>query len=194
MDVLDVDVRPAGSGYAAFNDLKRAGLLSGYERVISTPSGGMHVYFPGSDQPSSRLPRHLLDLKAAGGYVLVPPSVVDGGRYVTVRRTTGPHQRLDWEAVRRVLDPDPPRRRPPGTGPARTGGIDVLAAWVATLPEGRRNAGTFWAACRAAEQGVADLTPLVEAARRTGLPDLEARRTVASALRRVTGARTPGPA
>jgi Bifunctional DNA primase/polymerase, N-terminal len=211
VDVLDVDVRPAGSGFAAFNDLKRAGLLAGYSRVISTPSGGMHVYFTGTDQPSSRLPDHHLDLKAAGGYVLTPPSVVDGGRYVVVRRAPGPHQRLDWSAIRELLVPratdfqqgmaanlrqGPPRQWP---GAARTdGGIDVLAAWVATLPEGRRNAGTFWAACRAAEQGCADLTLIVAGAIRAGLPEPEARRTVESALRRIvqSGPSTPatGPA
>ena len=195
VDVLDVDVRPHGSGYAAFNELKRAGLLAGYSRVVSTPSGGMHVYFAGTDQPSSRLPDHHLDLKAAGGYVLVPPSVVNGGRYVAVRRATGQARRLDWDAVRArlVRDVPSPAPRPQRTATQQRNDIDVLAAWVATLPEGRRNAGTFWAACRAAEQGVGDLTPIVAAAVRTGLPEPEARRTVASALRRVTG-RTRGTA
>lgn len=204
VDVLDVDVRPTGSGFAAFNDLKRAGLLAGYSRVVSTPSGGMHVYFTGSEQASSRLAAHHLDLKAAGGYVLVPPSVVDGGRYTLVRRTDGEHRALDWDAVRARLvrevpqtvgqqrDPNTPRRLGSAPGERRgsnggdDGGIDVLSAWVATLPEGQRNAGTFWAACRAAEKGVADLSPIVAAAVRTGLPEVEARRTVASAIRRVT--------
>jgi hypothetical protein len=200
VDVLDVDIRPNGSGYPAFNDLKRAGLLTGYSRVISTPSGGMHVYFTGTDQPSSRLPDHHLDLKAAGGYVLVPPSVVAGGRYVVVRRATGPHQRLDWPAVRARLVREPPMARPAAAEGRRGrtafagGDVDVLAAWVATLPEGRRNEGTFWAACRAVEQGCPDLTPIVAAAVRTGLPELEARRTVASAVRRITGRGARGTA
>ena len=196
VDVLDVDVRPSGSGFAAFNDLKRAGLLTGYSRVISTPSGGMHAYFHGSEQPSSRLPDHHLDLKAAGGYVLVPPSVVNGGRYVQVRRSPGPTRPVDWAAVRSHLVPTAPAAQQGGRQHGehrRDGGIDVLAAWVATLPEGRRNAGTFWAACRAAEQGCLDLTPLVAAAVRTGLPEIEARRTVASALRRI-GTVGPGTA
>lgn len=198
IDVLDVDVRPNGSGYAAFNDLKRAGLLTGYSRVISTPSGGMHVYFAGTDQPSSRLPEHHLDLKAAGGYVLVPPSVVAGGRYTVVRHSGAAPKPLDWTLVRGRLTREAPtaeqgarpsRNRlgsaPSGRRNGSDGQIDVLAAWVATLPEGRRNEGTFWAACRAAEHGAQDLSPIVAAAVRTGLPEVEARRTVASAARRI---------
>lgn len=198
VDVLDVDVRPNGSGYAAFNDLKRGGLLTGYSRVIGTPSGGMHVYFAGTDQPSSRLPEHHLDLKAAGGYILVPPSVVAGGRYTVVRRSGAAPTPLDWTAVRGRLTREaqtaeqgarPTRNRlgsaPSGRRTGSDGEIDVLAAWVATLPEGRRNEGTFWAACRAAEHGAQDLSPIVAAAVRTGLPEVEARRTVASAARRI---------
>src|SRR5207344_517922 len=133
--------------------------------------GGLHVYFTGTAQPSSRLPEQHLDFKASGGYVLVPPSVVGGRPYEVVRRHDGPHRPLDWTAVRQLLQPPQPapRRHPldfPGIGP--------LAAWVAGLPEGRRNEGTFWAACRAAEQGVADLTPIIQAAVAAGLSELEA--------------------
>jgi hypothetical protein len=195
VDVLDVDVRPDGSGYPAFHRLHRAGLLPAPSRLVATPSGGLHAYFAGTDQPSSRLPRHHLDLKACGGYVLVPPSVVDGRRYGTIRRSTAPAGRLDWDAVRALLDPPPAR---PAHGPARTptgpgdrGGIAALARWVENLPEGRRNTGTYWAACRAIEHGVDDLAPLVHAATRAGLTVDEAARTVASATRRL---RPAGPA
>ena len=47
-DVLDVDVRPDGTGWPAFNALKRAGLLSGAFRLVRTPSGGAHLYFAGT--------------------------------------------------------------------------------------------------------------------------------------------------
>jgi hypothetical protein len=202
VDVLDVDVHADGTGYPAFNRLKRAGLLAGYTTVVTTPSGGLHLYFPGSDQPSSRLPAHHLDLKAAGGYVLVPPSVVDGRRYELVRDTgRGIGASLDWATVRAVLDPPVPSPAP--TRRARhqgdRGGIAALARWVESLPEGRRNAGTYWAACRALEQGVTDLAPLVHAAVRAGLPEREATRTIASATQRLspktsaTPLRGPGP-
>jgi hypothetical protein len=185
VDVLDVDVRATGSGFAAFNRLRRAGLLTGSGQVITTPSGGLHLYFTGADQPSSRLPDHYLDLKANGGYVLVPPSVVDGRGYALIRPSAGPTTRLDWDAVRTLLDPRPPSRIPVRGTSREAGDIAALVRWVELLPEGRRNSGTFWAACRAVEQGVPDLAPLVDAAVRAGLPEREAARTVASAVRRL---------
>src|SRR5215813_2179852 len=45
-DVLDVDQHgPAGNGFAAFNRLKRAGLIEGASAIVATPSGGLHAYF-----------------------------------------------------------------------------------------------------------------------------------------------------
>ena len=49
-DVLDVDVREDGSGFAAFNRLLREGHLDGASAYVRTPSGGMHAYFTGSEQ------------------------------------------------------------------------------------------------------------------------------------------------
>jgi hypothetical protein len=190
-DVLDVDIRPAGSGYPAFNRLIRVGILDGHSHVILTPSGGMHAYFTGTAQPSSRLPKELLDFKASGGYVLAPPSVVGGRPYELVRRTRGPHLPLDWE---RVLDHLAPLRT--RTQPARrtlAKGIEPLVSWVSRLPEGQRNAGTFWAACRAVEQGINDLRPIVDAAVSAGLPHAEAARTVRSAIRRTAAPVTARP-
>jgi hypothetical protein len=70
--------------------------------------------------------------------------------------------------------------RPIGTG-TRTG-IDGLAGWVARLGEGNRNAGLFWAACRALEACPAtSLDPLADAARQAGLGDREIRATLESA-------------
>lgn len=186
-DVLDVDLRLDGSGYPALNRLTRAGLVDGYSHVVRTPSGGLHVYFTGTGRAGTRLPAEHLDLKATGGYVLVPPSVVDGRRYELIRRTRGPHRALDWDAVRERLSPPappaPPTPTPIRAHPTPTG-IEPLARWVARLPEGQRNAGTFWAACRAVEGGIADLRPLVEAAVTAGLPRAEAARTVRSAAHR----------
>jgi hypothetical protein len=64
-----------------------------------------------------------------------------------------------------------------------------LAAHVARQVEGNRNNALFWAACRAAEAGARDLTPLLDAAVSAGLPERQARRTIRSA--RDTTARTP---
>jgi len=181
-DVLHVDVKPDGSGFAAFNRLKLAGMLAGARALVRTPSGGLHAYYGGTEQASGRLPRHFLDFKASGGYVLAPPSVVGARRYELLDRRRSADGRLDWRAVTRLLDPPKPPARPSGRG---SGDLGKLAAWVAALQEGNRNDGLFWAACRAAETGHADLDALVAAAVQAGLSEDEARRTVASAARKV---------
>ena len=187
-DVLDVDVHRDGSGWAAFNRLKAAGMLTGAGALVRTRSGGLHVYFAGTSQPCGRLVRHHLDFKAAGGYVVAPPSWVEAddrgpaGRYELLdHRTAG--NVLDWQAVSRLLDPPKPARPSrPGNG----SGAGALVAFVAALREGNRNDGLFWAACRMHEADSAneDLEQLVAAAVTAGLPEDEARRTVASAARK----------
>ncbi len=185
IDVLDVDVKPAGTGFPAYRRVKAAGLLTGALALVRTRSGGLHVYFAGTGQQCGRLPRHHLDFKAAGGYVLAPPSFVDAddtgpsGAYELLdeRQTAAT---IDWQAVRNLLDP--PRSLRP-LRPRRDGGTAALVAWVAALGEGNRNAGLYWAACRAAGEPEV-LDQLAAAAVTAGLPETEARRTIASAARR----------
>jgi hypothetical protein len=187
IDVFDVDVKPGGNGYGAFNRLKRAGLLAGALAIVRTPSGGLHAYFQGTAQRSGSLPRQFLDFKATGGYVLAPGSAVDGKPYEFLDRRDG-HGRLDWAKAVRLLDPPRPapvRREWPG-------GRDVgaLAAWLARQQEGNRNSALFWAACRAVETGHdGDLGELLSAALDAGLDEREAQRTVDSARRRIGGHR-----
>ena len=173
-DVLDVDKHPGGDGFAAFNRLRRAGLLAGASALVRTRSGGMHAYYTGTTQQCGRLAAHHLDFKATGGYVIAPPSVVLGQPYklLDYRGATG---RIDWAAVRQLLDPPHDGRC---SSPGSAAGD--LTAWVARLPEGNRNSGLYWAACRAIESG-ADPAPLITA---STLPEAEARRTITSAARR----------
>ncbi|MGH3319416.1 MAG: bifunctional DNA primase/polymerase [Streptosporangiaceae bacterium] len=189
VDVLDVDVKPDGTGFPAFNRLKRAGLLVGAVGLVRTPSGGLHVHFKGTGQTSSNIRRQLLDFKATGGYVLVPPSVVDGRAYEWIERRDVDPARLDWARVRALLDPPkpPPPRR--GNGRGRRG-FAALVAWVESqAPDSRnRNKALYWASRRAVAEGCTDLEPLVRAAVATGLSRVEAERTVRSAEARVGGA------
>ena len=181
-DVLDVDVKSGANGYAALNKLKRAGLLTGAGLLVRTPSGGLHLYFAGSGQECGRLPEHGLDFKARGGYVVAPPSAIGDRAYELddERDRFDPH---NWTADRRLLRPAF-LSQPPVTRTWR-GDHGRLADWVARLPEGNRNAGLYWAACRAAgDSDVLEL--LVAAAVQAGLTETEARRTVASADRRVS--------
>ena len=86
-DVLDVDQHgEAGNGYAAFSRLRAAGLLDGARAYVRTPSGGLHAYFTGTGQRNGHLPAHHLDFRSRGGYVLAPPSRVDGKPYQETKR------------------------------------------------------------------------------------------------------------
>ena len=194
-DVLDVDVRPGGSGYPALRRLKRAGLLEGSHAIVATPGGGLHAYYAGTGQASGRLPGCHLDFKSAGGYVLAPPSAVAGKPYRLVwyqQHDQAAAGRLDWAAAVALLDP--PQRKPQAARPPGHADTARLAAWVAQLPEGNRNAGLFWAACRTAETGHPEaLDALAEAAQTAGLPEQEIQRTITSA-RRSAGHRPPARA
>jgi Bifunctional DNA primase/polymerase, N-terminal len=198
-DVLDVDVHKDGTGFAAFNRLRWEGLLDGASAYIRTPSGGLHAYFAGSEQGNGRLPRHHLDFRSQGGYVVAPPSHVGGRHYELIKRAEG-QGGLDWAAVTWLLEPEPHRR--PQRSDDRTTDAHRLAEWVAHQPEGNRNDGLFWAANRALDAGLTDLGELADAARNTGLDEREIGRTLASARRRAdrpfdaepASRRTPQPA
>ena len=180
-DVLDVDVRSSGSGYPALRELARAGLTQNAAAWVRTPGGGVHGYFVGSWQRCGHLAACHLDFRSAGGYVLAPPSVVDGRPYCLAAVTDG-HGALEWNVAVALLQPQP-RAQPALPGQARGTDISVLAAWVAAQPEGNRNAGLFWAANRALDAGHDSLGPLADAARTAGLPDAEIRATLDSARR-----------
>jgi len=191
-DILDIDSRgPAASGFPALERLRAAGLLQGAAARVGTPSGGLHVYFKGSNQRTAHLPASHIDFLAVGGYALIPPSQI-GGRPYEHLQNLGASGHLDWGAAARLLEPARDHQRPASLPAVER--ISTLARWVADQREGNRNAGLFWAANRALEvDRAADLSPLATAARQAGLPDEEIIRTLNSA-RRTTQAtpRQPG--
>lgn len=87
--VLDIDTRHDG-----LETLAR--LQSAYEelpptRMVRTPSGGFHYYFkwqPGLTNSNKGLKVYGpgLDVRGEGGYVVLPPSVIDGKRYEWIKR------------------------------------------------------------------------------------------------------------
>ena len=118
-DVLDIDQHgPAGNGFAAFSELRRAGLIDGATTYVRTPSGGLHLYFAGSDQRNGHLPGHHLDFRSAGGYILAPPSQVDGKPYQLLKTADG-HGGLDWDAVTSCSNPSGSSAVPATPGPGR---------------------------------------------------------------------------
>ena len=105
------------------------------------------------------------------------------------RRPPLPAHRADQAAAAAWTGPPSPgscnpSRQPPAPSPAQTASRDLtgLARWVASQPEGNRNAGLFWAANRALDADpAADLSQLADAARQAGLGDAEITRTLNSA-------------
>ena len=91
---------------------------------------------------------------------------------------------FDWDAARRFPGPQPERARPQRQPRADGRDVTHLAGWVAAQHEGNRNAGLFWAACRAVEAGdSAALEAMARAAAAAGLTEQEITRTIRSAQR-----------
>jgi Bifunctional DNA primase/polymerase, N-terminal len=189
-DVLDIDVRAGGSGWAAAGRLRDEGMLTGALASIGTRwPGGRHLYFAGTWQSCGRLKDHHLDFKSGGaGYVLLPPSFVAGedgvsGAYVVADLRPPPAGKFDWAAAKRLLVPPRPYRPRPAHGYRRgPGSAAHLAGWLEGEYEGNRNSGLFWACCRALEAGDESvIDDLAVVALSAGLGEAEVRRTVESA-------------
>lgn len=192
VDVVDVDIHGEESGFPALQRARRAGLIPAWSGLVRSPSGGLHIYFPAAPeqgQSSWQAARAHIDFRGAGGYIIAPPSRVDqadGSTGVYELRATGvvEAQPVDAARLREFLDPRPhlPRRE----GPVR--GLDAyrIGRWVASLGEGERNRGLFWAACRLAEAGTGPaetLAVLGPAAEHIGLSTREVSATIRSAYR-----------
>lgn len=200
-DVLDVDVKDGRSGMAALHALEEAGLTAGAFAHASTPSGGLHLYFPSGDGRCRSLPKWGLDFKGQGGYVLAPPSAVlsvaadgvlsDSGYRWTWARDLAMGAPLDWAAVERTLGvrSGSASRSPRPRGDVRAT-VEGLAVWLRTQPV-NRNSALHWAASRAVEEGARtseELRPLVESSLELSGPgedrEEELWKTVQSPLRR----------
>jgi len=172
--------------------------------AVDTAKGRHYYYRQAEGAPlgngRGRLAGHGIDIRGGGtglgGYVVGPGSVHQAGvAYTPVDSTVSILPVPAWLAD--VLRPAPP--------PEPAHGVQRLASTFGALrgivrvvldatPERDRNTRLYWAACRAAEMvsagRVDEVTAaglLADAATRTGLPEAEARRTIASGLR--TGGR-----
>jgi hypothetical protein len=175
--VIDIDPRNGGS-LEAMEAI--VGPLAETLTVWSGRNdGGRHLYYlrPAGEFTSSRLPPGI-DLKA-NGYCILPPSPhpSTGAPYRWELRDPAPLP----TALRELLRPAPPTPST-FTGPTNS---DALIRFVAGLTRGERNRGTYWAACRAADEGTLPhlASNLIAAAVQAGLTEHEARRIVQSAAR-----------
>jgi Bifunctional DNA primase/polymerase, N-terminal len=181
-DVLDVDRHGDASGFPALRQLKAAGIVGRAAALVRTPSGGAHIYVPGSEQGNGSLRGRHVDFRSAGGYVVAPPSAVGGRPYVVVSHQAHGDP-IDWAKVREHLEPQRERQwEPPAR--LRDGGqnLDHLVARMADQPEGNRNGFLHWAANRVLDHGQDErLTELAKAAVAAGLDRHEVGRTIESA-------------
>lgn len=168
--VVDVDVHGPVNGFNALERAHRAGLVSGRQLLVSTPSGGMHAYY-----------------SATAGLSQRSWQVARGRRteYRVRRINVGQSSPMDSDRLRDFLNPRP-APTPTSSGRVREINAERLAAWVSARSEGERNRGLFWAACRLAEN---DTPPsdtyaaLAPAAEHAGLTRREVSTTIRSAYR-----------
>jgi len=186
VDVVDIDVHASGDGYRSFETAQARDLATGWAWLVRTPSGGMHAYFlrtTPDEQRCWQAPTRHIDFRGDGGYIVVPPSRTAEGIYRVLQIADHQPKAVDGPALRNFLDP-------PRAPVLRRNGPDVdhsqLAAWLANQPEGRRNRGLFWAACRMVENGRTyddTVSTLGPAAEQAGLGERETCATIRSAFR-----------
>lgn len=202
--VIDVDHGPMVNGYESFDRAYHAGLVSGWEMICLSPSGGMHAYFPatpGVEQRSWQAARAGVDFRGDGGYIIVPPSsrIIGTQRMAYTIQAVNPvdTRTLEAETLRDFLDPRPASTSEGSLAAGEPTNASRLASWVARRKEGERNAGLFWAACRLAENNVPAteaLDVLSRAAGEAGLHEREITTTVRSAYRTVHAPRAASSA
>lgn len=186
-DVLDIDKHGDQSGFPALHQLKEAGLVGDPGAMVRTPNNGAHLYFKGTEhQRNGHIESAHVDFRSNGGYVVAPPSQVNGRPYVVVSHQPSADT-FNWSAAKQHLEPERSARREwapsPDAGPRN---LDHLVRYVGECDD-HVNDRLYWAACRMAEAGQHDRLPeLIQAAYGAGEDRQgQAEKTVESALRTV---------
>jgi hypothetical protein len=186
IDVLDLDAKHASArAWWSQNHYRRP-----LAKTVRTRSGGIHAYFAHAAGLRCSVGKIALgvDVRADGGYVIHWPSAG-----LPVLCDVPPAPWPDWLLAMMLSEPNtaPKHEFAPATAldDSRLAG---LARAVAMAPEGQRNSLLYWAGCRVGEAGrngdVAEAfsaAVLERAAARCGLQLVEARRTIASGMKRV---------
>ena len=74
--VIDIDSKHGKNGYQEFEKL---GINHSGALCSRTPSGGMHIVFSGTG--SSTTGKNGIDTRGKGGYIILPPSIIQGGEF-----------------------------------------------------------------------------------------------------------------
>jgi hypothetical protein len=156
-------------------------------RAHVTKSGGRHLFFRPDDRvtcSAGKIWPHI-DTRGHGGYIIWWPAegleVLHGGALTEIP---------EW--IIKKLNPPEPKFEPARPATVQSAGrqLDGIVRTIATAKQGERNGILFWGACRLSEladQSIISRTDAFglacEAARRAGLSQAEAARTVKSAFR-----------
>ena len=144
--VLDIDNIPLANRIA--DDVA----LQAETTMIRTPGGGLHTYVIETDavSRSGPLAPGVADLKAEGGYVLAPPSSVNGREYTILTNTTikcVPNAREWAVGLLKAYDVEmPEERREPLS----------IAKAIEEMQPGNRNDLLFRSACKLKAKGMDD--------------------------------------
>lgn len=193
--VLDVDPRHGGDIALAQLEAEHGSLPDTMTTISGRGDCGRHLWFDGVNAPvRSTLCPGVDILCHERNFVVMPPSQ----HAMTEKPYTFKVPIADIAAAPQWLrematDPGPtPRRRPrrhtrrlsPSAARRKCRG---LVRAVENAAEGQRHSILYWAACRAADEGLADeddpiYTALADAAAGAGLPSGEIERTIADAI------------
>lgn len=183
--VVDIDVKQGAGGEDTILELERKGCFFPETAEVLTPSGGRHLYFKYSNKISNNSAGKLgkgIDIRSCGGYVVAPPSSINGQHYQwKTHPDNGIASAPIWLSV--LLNPTPkPVRKISING---DNSVKALVKAVETAQQGQRNNILFWAACRLAEDKKLDKPLLLQAAQNSGISPIEAKKTIESAARKV---------
>jgi hypothetical protein len=129
-----VDIDPKNGGDATWGQLAAEYGLAP-TRTVRTPSGGLHLYFAGSLSCSAGKIGPGVDTRGHSGYVLVPPSLVDGKPYVEAEPTPAAAAPLPPWIVERVERAKvEPRQAPEGVELDLPFSIAEADRWLASQP------------------------------------------------------------
>nr|WP_275402486.1 bifunctional DNA primase/polymerase [Streptomyces sp. SID13031] len=164
--LLVIDVDPAHGGDRSLSALMAEGLVPRTLHVHSG-SGGLHLYYrhPGHDMPSRPMPgRPGIDIKADGGYVVLPPSIHHRTHRPYAWGQTATDVEMPPPALLAACEPPAPvHAAPAGVPTTRPGGggishpdklLSALVTAVRNAPEGKRRT-TLYGAARGAARMVA---------------------------------------
>ena len=160
--IIDVDVK---NGVDGRENLKKLN-ISTNTYTVTTPSGGLHLYYRGKGRNSVSTLAPGIDTRGEGGYVIIPGSINEKGLQYKISNRTEPISLPDQ--IKKHIKPPTERKKDyeiPITDPDQEHNIQRAKNWLINqAPEahegGGGDAATFKIACRLRDFGISQETAL----------------------------------